>query len=75
MVLTLDGPLAAPIENVELDDDADIARTHVRDVASELPALLHQLSEQNVTVTDIAVHTPSLHNVFLHLTGRELRDG
>ncbi len=48
--------------------------TQVRDVATELPALLGRLQAAGCTVEDLQVHSPSLHSVFLHLTGKELRE-
>jgi ABC-2 type transport system ATP-binding protein len=44
------------------------------DVAAELPALLELVRAANRRVEDIAVQNPSLQLVFLHLTGRELRE-
>jgi ABC-2 type transport system ATP-binding protein len=32
------------------------------------------VSQAGGTVRDLEVQTPNLHHVFLHLTGRELRD-
>jgi ABC-2 type transport system ATP-binding protein len=46
----------------------------VGDVALELPALLGRVREAGGEVGDIEVKTPSLHSVFIHLTGRELRE-
>ena len=39
-----------------------------------LPAALGVLNEAHLTPTDINVHRPTLEDVFLSLTGRELRD-
>ncbi len=46
----------------------------VEDVSLELPELLIQIRERGGVVADLEVHPPSLHSVFLHLTGRELRE-
>ena len=43
----------------------------VEDVAKELPTILADLADD---VTDLRVEAPSLQAVFLHLTGRELRE-
>ena len=48
--------------------------TKVGDVAKELPALLAALSAQGREVEDVEVRGPSLQSVFIHLTGRELRE-
>jgi ABC-2 type transport system ATP-binding protein len=46
----------------------------VEDVADQLPQLLHRMSTAGYSVTDVEVHAPRLHQVFLHLTGRALRE-
>jgi ABC-2 type transport system ATP-binding protein len=46
----------------------------VDDVALELPDLLNRIRSGGGQVCDLDVHPPSLHSVFLHLTGRELRE-
>jgi ABC-2 type transport system ATP-binding protein len=46
----------------------------VGDVALELPALLERVREAGGEVSDVEVRAPSLHSVFIHLTGRELRE-
>ena len=51
-----------------------VVTTRVSDVAGELPALLGQVREAGCRVLDVEVRSPSLHAVFLHLTGRELRE-
>jgi ABC-2 type transport system ATP-binding protein len=49
-------------------------RAQVRDVAGELPRLLQALRAEGRRVEDVEVRAPSLQAVFLHLTGRELRE-
>ena len=46
----------------------------VGDVALELPELLARIRDAGGQVSDIDVRAPSLHSVFIHLTGRELRE-
>ena len=46
----------------------------VEDIARELPALLAELTTAGATVTDLHVEAPTLQAVFIHLTGRELRE-
>ncbi|GHH61809.1 ABC transporter ATP-binding protein [Lentzea cavernae] len=43
------------------------------DTALTLPAVLNALRDLDVTVSDVAIGKPSLEDVFIHLTGRELR--
>lgn len=54
----------------------DHGRVHgfVERIAEELPALLAVVAAANARVTDLAVESPNLQAVFLHLTGRELRE-
>jgi len=51
--------------------DGQTVTRAVEDVAKELPVILAELSEG---VTDLRVEAPTLQAVFLHLTGRELRE-
>jgi len=44
------------------------------DVAADLPSLLARVREAGDTVDDVDVRGPSLQAVFIHLTGRELRE-
>jgi ABC-2 type transport system ATP-binding protein len=47
----------------------------VTSVAEALPALLGRLSELGLELRYLSTHEASLEDVFVHLTGRELRDG
>lgn len=46
----------------------------VNDVAKELPPLMNRLKEHGLEIADLEIRSPNLHHVFLHLTGRELRE-
>jgi ABC-2 type transport system ATP-binding protein len=46
----------------------------IDDVAAELPALLNEIRDAGGAVRDVHVQAPSLQAVFIHLTGRELRE-
>jgi ABC-2 type transport system ATP-binding protein len=46
----------------------------IDDVASQLPLLLQRLEQLGGQVEDVQLLAPNLHHVFLHLTGRELRE-
>ena len=75
VTLRLDAALAAPPSGAELDaEDARVVRAKVSDVARDLPALLAAVASQQRTVEDVEVRGPSLQSVFIHLTGRELRE-
>ncbi len=46
----------------------------VRIVTSDIEQTVKQLSEHNISLTGMTVHSPTLEDVFLKLTGRRLRD-
>jgi ABC-2 type transport system ATP-binding protein len=80
VTLRLDAPLA-DVQSVVREPDAvvdagDATRLRARlyDVASELPLLLDRVRQAGRAVEDIDVRGPSLQSVFIHLTGRELRE-
>ncbi len=79
VTLTIDRPLAAPIDldgSVHQIGEAGdkLVTARIDDVVAQLPVLLESLRRAGYGVADIDVSSPSLHHVFLHLTGRELRD-
>jgi hypothetical protein len=68
-------PVTSPPPGVEiLGDDRRLLRARVSDVARELPLLLRSVGAQGCEVEDVEVRGPSLQAVFIHLTGRELRE-
>jgi ABC-2 type transport system ATP-binding protein len=54
--------------------DRRIVKARLRDVAAELPPLLDRIRLAGRSVDDVEVRGPSLQSVFIHLTGRELRE-
>lgn len=68
---TVDADALPP--NLAPDGDRT-ATTALGDVARELPMLLAQLRDHGLEVSDLDVTAPSLESVFIHLTGRELRE-
>jgi ABC-2 type transport system ATP-binding protein len=78
VTLRLDGPanLQAPDGHDYERDPADsrVLRARMRDVALELPPLLARVRQAGRTIDDVEVRGPSLQSVFIHLTGRELRE-
>ena len=80
VTLRLDAPLPAGETLVCEPDtivdasDATRLRTRLFDVASELPVLLDRVRRTGRSVEDVDVRGPSLQAVFIHLTGRELRE-
>jgi len=75
VTLRLGTPVSAMPAGVELDaTDSRLLRARVDDVARDLPALLTAVSASGGVVEDVDVRAPSLQSVFIHLTGRELRE-
>jgi ABC-2 type transport system ATP-binding protein len=60
---------------VEIDRaDERVLKARMRDVAMELPLLLETIRATGCSVDDVEVRGPSLQAVFIHLTGKELRE-
>jgi ABC-2 type transport system ATP-binding protein len=80
VTLRLDAPLTdtaavAGYADASLDpDNPTRLRAKLHDVAAELPVLLGRVRDAGRTVEDVDVRGPSLQAVFIHLTGRELRE-
>src|SRR5215213_8128541 len=75
VTLHIDAPMASVPAGVEVAaDDPRTLRAKVANVARELPALLASVAAQGREVEDVDVRGPSLQAVFIHLTGRELRE-
>ena len=52
----------------------EVITARMRDVATDLPPLLDKVRTAGDVVDDVEVRGPSLQAVFIHLTGRELRE-
>jgi ABC-2 type transport system ATP-binding protein len=75
VTLRVDAPVASVPPGVEVSaEDPRVLRAKVTNVARELPALLTAINGQGREVEDVEVRGPSLQSVFIHLTGRELRE-
>ena len=79
VTLRLDAPLkdlrAGDLGDLELDPvDPRIVKARMSDVATGLPPLLERIRTTGRTIDDVDVRGPSLQSVFIHLTGRELRE-
>lgn len=77
VTLRLDAPFDPQSRDgaIEIDAaDPRIGRARLKDVGLELPPLLERLHRAGRLVEDIDVRGPSLQAVFIHLTGRELRE-
>ena len=74
VLVTLDRAPAAPIDGLVSDGDGARLRGALGDGDTALEALLQRIAAAGSHVVDLAIHRPSLQTVFLHLTGRELRE-
>jgi linearmycin/streptolysin S transport system ATP-binding protein len=82
VTLRLDAPLdgqanlaRSTVDELTVDpEDARVVRARLGDVVSGLPPLLEAIRVAGRSVEDIEVRAPSLQSVFIHLTGRELRE-
>ena len=52
----------------------NVLARQVGDLAAELPGVLREIEQAGATVRDLQVESPTLQAVFIHLTGRELRE-
>jgi ABC-2 type transport system ATP-binding protein len=75
VTLRLSAPVAAVPPGVGLvAEDPRLVRARVSNVARDLPALLSAIGGHGGEIEDVEVRGPSLQSVFIHLTGRELRE-
>ena len=74
VVITLDRPPHPGALPPGAVADGRTVRADIRDLAVGLSALLGRLHDAGYGVDDVQVIRPDLHAVFLHLTGRELRE-
>jgi ABC-2 type transport system ATP-binding protein len=74
VTLTLDRPPGRALAGFEAEANGTGLIAQVRDVAADLPALLGEVRQAGCRVLDVEVRSPSLHSVFIHLTGRDLRE-
>jgi ABC-2 type transport system ATP-binding protein len=59
---------------VRVSNKADARVLHVSDVTATLPALLEHARAAQVAVKNVSTREATLEDVFVHLTGSELRD-
>ena len=68
------GILVAAPPGMEWDPTRNRFVCFVDNVVEELPFILERIQRVGGTISDLEVHQPNLHHVFLHLTGKELRE-
>ncbi len=74
VTLTLDRAPAAAIPGLEAADGDRVLTAQLRDIDAELAPLLGRVAAAGCGVVDLELRRPSLQSVFIHLTGRELRE-
>lgn len=73
VTVRLTDPLSSA-NGFRMDESLTQVHAEIGDVAGELPGLLEKINSEGGRIDDVEVRPPSLHAVFLHLTGRELRE-
>ena len=74
VVLMLERPAPGPVAGFQIADGGWRMISRVGDVGAELPALITRARAAGCAIEDVEVLRQGLHEVFLHLTGRELRE-
>jgi ABC-2 type transport system ATP-binding protein len=76
VVLTLDSGANTAVFRTWPDTTIEgaIVRCRVGNVGRDLAALLSHAADARADVVDVQIESPTLQAVFIHLTGRELRD-
>jgi ABC-2 type transport system ATP-binding protein len=74
VTLTLDRAPERPLPGLSGEPGSRVLTAQARDVGTDLGALLTQVAGAGRRVEDLEVRHPSLQSVFIHLTGRELRE-
>jgi ABC-2 type transport system ATP-binding protein len=74
VTLMLDGAPGHELAMPGLEIAEREVRVSMEDVAAELPALLKRVHDAGRKVVDVRIEPPTLQSVFIHLTGRELRE-
>ena len=62
------------VENKDLEETEKGYRMRLKNVGAEAPRVLADLSRKGIRVKYVEIKNPSLEDVFLNLTGKELRD-
>jgi len=73
-----DGVLSAIRDSglvTSVEEKGNTLRIHARNGSSVLPAIIGIFERLSVPVTSISIHSPSIEDVFIYLTGRKLDSG
>ncbi len=63
----------APSKKTETQTDLTVFRLYAEDVSALIPQAVHVITEWNAELRDLHLARPSLEDVFIYLTGRNLR--
>lgn len=74
VTMDISGLMVAAPTGVRWDQERNRYLASVDNVAEELPRILDRIQSVGGLVKDLEVHQPNLHDVFLYLTGKELRE-
>ena len=74
VVLSIDRPPASLLAGYQPSADGRRLTVRVADVGADLPGILTRARDAGCAVEDVEIIRQGLHEVFLHLTGRELRE-
>jgi len=62
------------LENEDLEETEKGYRIKLKDAGTQAPRVLADLGQKGIRVKHVEIKTPALEDVFLNLTGKELRD-
>ncbi len=68
------GAPSAGVPGLQYDVESGVYHTLVRSASEDIPRLLEQIQNCGAEIADMQMHRSDLSQVFLHLTGRELRE-
>jgi ABC-2 type transport system ATP-binding protein len=74
VTLRISGWSHSPLPEVQWDAPTESWKADLQDIVADLPALLHSIGQHGGSVSHLEIREPNLHEVFLQLTGSELRE-
>jgi len=75
LTLRLDHPATPEIRDLEIETrDGDVLRCSIDEPAADIPRILAAVQNAGAVINDLHLEAPTLQAVFIHLTGRELRE-
>ncbi len=74
VAVCLDGAGGALPANAGFTVEDGVIHSDLEDLGTELPVLVQRIAAAGGRISDVRIESPSLQSVFIHLTGRELRE-